>query len=383
MEENKIAYFSNTDFSLYNFRLGLMREMKKRGFRIYACAAKGDYTKELKKEFVFKEFPLKRSIDFLGRDLIYFFRVFSFCRKEKPDICHNFTVKPCIFATLAQNMAGVRQIYCSITGSGYAFKKEGVLKRIVVFLYKKSLKRAKRVIFQNPEDMEEFIALNIVKKEKTKLIRGSGVDTDRFSLKNVDREKKEELEKEINYSKEKITITLISRLLWQKGIKEFVEAAEILKKRRDNLHFLLAGPVDRENPSGIPEKKIREWEERGLVKYLGERKDVREVLSLTDIFVFPSYYREGVPKILLEAGAMGLPLVVADISGCREVVKHGVSGFLVEPKKAADLAEKIEILIRDKNLRENFGRESRKTVEKEFGEERVVKETIKTYNLAE
>ncbi len=183
----KIAYFSNTDFSLCNFRLGLMRETKKRGFQVFACTGKTkeEYTERLQKEFSFKEFPLRRGIDLFGRDLIYFFRVFRFCKKEKPDICHNFTIKPCIYGTIAQKWAGVKNIYCTVTGSGYSFGKRGTLNKLVVWLYKISLKHATRVIFQNPDDREMFVNLRIVKEEKTVVIKSSGVDTTHFAPKSV------------------------------------------------------------------------------------------------------------------------------------------------------------------------------------------------------
>ena len=223
--------------------------------------------------------------------------------------------------------------------------------------------------------------MGIIEEEKTEVIKGSGVNTEKFSLKNIDEEVREKIKKEIDYNKEKIFVTLISRMLWQKGVKEFVEAAETLKKRHNNIEFLLVGPIDKENPSGIPEKEIEGWEEEEIIKYLGERKDVREILSLSHIFVLPSFYREGVPMILLEAGAMKLPLITADATGCKEAVENEKNGFLVEPKNSEDLMEKIEILINDKELREKFGEESRKIMEEEFSEEKVVKKTIRIYNL--
>ena len=355
----KVAYFSNTDFSLYNFRLGLMKKMKEKGYTVYACASENRHSEKLKEEFHFKNFPLKRSVDLLGRDLLYFYRVYSFCRKEKPFLCHNFTIKPCIYATLAQRMAGVEQIYCTITGVGYSFEKKGLLQKVVVFLYKRALKRTNKVIFQNPDDRQLFIDLGIVKEGE--LIKSSGVDTEKFS--------------QIKEEKEDVTVTLISRMLYTKGVREFVEAAKEIKGAK----FLLVGPMDKENPEAVTEKQMEEWKK--YVQYLGETENTKEILSKTDIFVLPSYYREGVPKVLLEAGAMGLPLITTNTSGCRETVDDAVNGFLIKPKKKKELIKKLNILINDKDLRRRMGQASREKVEKEFDEKMVVEKTIKCYHL--
>ncbi len=387
----KIAYFSNTDFSLYNFRLKLMQEMKKLNFKVYACSPRETsyFYEKLEKEFTFKEFPLKRSIDLFGRDFLYFLRVFWFCRKEKLNICHNFTIKPCIYATLAQKLAGVEKIYCTITGLGYAFEKEGFLKKIVVFLYKIALKKAEKITFQNPDDRDLFISLEILPKEKTKLIKSSGVDVEYFSKEKVKEGEREEIISEFDL-KNKTVVTLIARMLYQKGVENFAEAAEIIKKKavdtwcqQQDVEFLLVGPFDLENPSGVPEEKIREWDKRGFIKYIGERRDVREILSVSDIFTLPSNSREGVPKILLEAGAMELSLITTNVSGCKEAVKDGANGFLIEPNNSKLLAEKIEDLINNKEKRKIFGKRSREIVKKEFADTKVVKETITMYNIGQ
>jgi glycosyltransferase involved in cell wall biosynthesis len=379
-----------------------MKKMKEKGFAVTACANEGEpYSEKLKKEFSFKKTPLKRSIDFFGRDFLYFLQIFFICKKEKPDICHNFTIKPCIYGTVAQKMAGVKKIYCTITGLGYAFEREGFLKKIVVFLYKRSLKKADKVIFQNPDDRDLFINLGIIKKEKAKLIRSSGVDLEKFSPRHSQsphchsREGGNLLNNHRRDSRLRgndkkttprndgapLTISLIARMLYQKGVREFVESAKILRTRHDNLQFLLVGPVDTENPSGIKIKQIEEWNEKGVVTYLEKREDIREVLSLSDIFTLPAISGEGVPKILLEAGAMELPLITTNVPGCREAVKDGVNGFLIEPKDVSALVEKIEFLINNEEKRKQFGRASRKIMEEEFSEEKVVKETVKIYNL--
>jgi len=377
----KIAYFSNTDFSLYNFRKELMLEMKKNGFEIFAIASQTnkEISDKIKKEGInFLNIPLKRGLDFWGRDLFYFFRVFFLSKKEKFFLCHNFTIKSCIFATLAQKLAGIKNIYCTITGLGYTFERKNILNHLVIFLYKISLKFANRVFFLNPEDRNFFLELNIIKEEKAKLILSEGVDTEYFKKENIEKNEIEKLKKLFNA--QEIVITLISRILWAKGIKEFKEAAEILKKKYSNLDFLLVGPIDKENPSGIPREIIEKWDKKGIIKYLEERRDIREILFFSDIIVLPSYY-EGVPKILLEAGSMEKPLIATNIPGCKEVVKNNENGFLIKPKNSKELVEKIEILIKNKDLRKKFGNKSREIIEKEFDVKKIIKKIIEVYNI--
>ncbi len=380
----KAAYFSNTDFSLYNFRLALMSSLKKKGYHVFACATTTDrdYKKKLEENFSFKNIPLKRNVDFLGRDIIYLFRVFLFCKKEKPSLCHNFTIKPCIFASLGQRLAGQKNIYCTITGLGSAFDKSGFLKKLITFLYRMSFKEVKKVTFQNPEDRDLFLDLNIIKKEKTEVIKGSGVDTSFFAKENICEETLKELKKEINYNSDKIYITLIARMLYSKGVADFAKAGEKLKEKNLSIELLLVGPIDEENPSRIKEEEIKKWESLGVLKYLGQKGSVKEILYLSDIFTLPSFYKEGIPKALLEAGSMSLPLVTTDVPGCREVVDDGVNGFLVKSKNSKDLSEKIELLVNlNKEERDKMGEKSREKIINNFSEEKIIREILNVYDL--
>jgi glycosyltransferase involved in cell wall biosynthesis len=378
----KAAYFTNTDSSLYNFRFGLMKKMKGNGYKVYACSkvTEKENVEKINRDFIFKKFNFRRGLDLMGGDLLYFLQVFLFCKKEKPNICHNFNIKPCIYATLGQRLAGVKNIYCTITGLGYTFSGKGILNKLAIFLYRFSLRFADKVIFQNSDDRKVFIDLGIINEEKSVLIKSSGVNTEKFSRQNINREIKEKFKEELNLSGKEITITLIARILKHKGVEEFIEAAKKIKNEYNDLNFLLIGPIDKENPSGISKEKIKKWEDQGIIKYLGRRNDIKELLFLSDIFVLPSY-REGVSRALLEAGAMELPLVTTNVPGCREVVDDGVNGFLVKPQDSQDLAEKIIILIKKEDLRKSFGQASRSKVEREFSEEKVVNQTLKVYGI--
>lgn len=357
-----------------------MVEMKKRGFEVLAIApqTKKEIVEKIEKEGIrFINLPLKRGMDVFGRDFVYFLKVFFLCKKEKFFLCHNFTIKPCIFATLAQKLAGVENIFCTVTGLGYAFEKEGFLSKLVANLYKISFNFAKKVFFLNSDDRDYFLKFKILEKEKTKVIDGEGVDVEYFKKENADQNLIEKLKKELNL-KEKIVISLIGRMLYQKGIKEFWEAAKVLKQKYQNLEFLLVGPLDPENPSGIKKEELEKWKE---IMYIGERKEIREILALTDIVVLPSVSREGLPGVLIEAGAMEKPLIASNVPGCKEIVLDGINGFLVRPKDSQDLAKKIEILLKNESLREKFGKKAREIVKEKFDVKKIVKEIIAEYNI--
>ncbi len=344
-----------------------MKTLKEKSFDVSFCANEDNHTEKLKEEFTYHKSEIERKGKNLLKELLLIFYFYKLAKKEKPDICHNFTIKPCIYGTIGQGLAGVENIYCTITGLGSSFEKETLTKRFVVFLYKISLKRVRRVVFQNPDDRDLFLNLKIIPSEKALLIKSSGVDTEYF---------KNEKEKSSNT----VTITLIARMLYQKGVKEFVESAKILKEKYNNLEFLLVGPVDNQSPSAIKKETIDTWHKEGLVNYLGEREDVKEILSITDIFTLPSLHREGVPKSLLEAGSMSLPLITTNTPGCREVVEDNVNGFFIKQRDSKDLAEKLEILIKDKDLREGFGKASREKIIKEFNEKLVIDKYLELIN---
>jgi glycosyltransferase involved in cell wall biosynthesis len=376
----KAFYFSNTDFYLFHFRLGLMREMQKRGFKVYAC---GDVTESCFPEQIekngidFIRLPLRRDIDLKGGDIRYLWRVYNLCRKEKPFLCHNFTIKPNIFAVIAQRCAGVKNIYVAVTGLGYVFVKEkSLLRRFVICMYKASFRFCRRVFFQNPDDMKLLLEAGCLKKEKAVLIKSSGVNTEIFSSENIDKSKAESIRQEIGLKKTDKMVLMGCRLLWDKGVGEFVEAAKRLKEKAV---FVLAGPLD-DNPSVVSENEIKRWEQEGIIKYLGNRRDIREVIDLSDIVVLPSY-REGVPKVLLEAGAMSKPVITTDVSGCREAVDDGVNGILVEPKNVEELAGAVSTLLKRDDLRRQYGEAGKKKVVREFEEKDVVKSTVEQYGI--
>jgi glycosyltransferase involved in cell wall biosynthesis len=378
----KICFFANSDFYLVKSRLNLIRELKKMNWDVYLCCP------ETNKDFVddligagamFLPSYIERGIGFFS-NISYFFQIKNICRQYRFDLCHNFTPKVSILGSWAQKSSGIKNIICSVSGLGYVYSSSGIFYKIVQFItnrcYRSVFDICKKVIFQNPDDLKFFLNKKIVKKEKTELILGSGVDSNYFQKEKAEIGRVEEIKRQLNLDGEMV-VTMISRLLWQKGVREFVEASE--KMRNLKVKFILVGPIDKESPDCVPSKNISEWERLGLIQYLGDRKDVREILFLSDIFVFPSYYREGIPKVLLEAGSMEKPLVAVDNVGTREIVEDGVNGFLVRAQKAQDLSEAIIKLMDNPSLRQRFGVAARQKILQHFSDEIVINKTTEVY----
>ncbi len=380
----KICFFANSDFYLYNFRFNLLKELEKSGWEVFVCCpeTKVFFKEEFKNAgIIFLPISIKRGMGSIFDNYKYFQQVKKICRANRFDLCHNFTPKVSILGSWAQKKAGIKNIVCSVSGLGYVYASSKFIHKILRIILNKAYKIVfsfcQKVIFQNPDDLKFFIDKGIIIKEKAELIMGSGVDCGYFQKEKADISEAEAIKRQLGLNGETLVV-MISRLLWQKGVKEFVEASE--KLRNSRIKFILVGPIDKENPDFVPSKNISEWEEKGLIQYLGERKDVREILFLSDIFVFPSYYREGIPKVLLEAGAMGKPIVAADNVGTREVVENGVNGFLVRPQKSQDLSEAIVKLVENSGLRQRFGQASRQKILQQFSDEIVINKTTEIYN---
>ena len=259
---------------------------------------------------------------------------------------------------------------------GFAFSSDSfkakLLKPILIFLFRCTLNKhhgrgkKNRVIFENSDDMDSFIRQKIVNKTDARLIRGAGVEID-YQFKE---------KKKINKN---ITISLVARMLKDKGIFEFVKAARILKKKNIQSRFLLIGDIDPKNPTSLKTKTLKNWHEKGIIEWLGWIDDIKKILLETDILCLPSY-REGLPKSLLEGAAIGLPLVTTNTIGCRDVVEDGLNGYLVPVKDSENLALAIEKLIIDENLRAKMGNESFKLAISKFSSKIINSQTISLYN---
>jgi glycosyltransferase involved in cell wall biosynthesis len=287
-------------------------------------------------------------------------------RAERPVLLHAIAQKPVLYGALATRLGRAPALVATLAGMGYVFTAESRrarwLSAVLVFAYRAFLDQQRvRVIVQNPDDRAELRRNAAV---DAALIRGAGVDLARFTPAPP--------------PPEPVTIVLASRMLWDKGLQEFVDAAPLLRRRRVTARMVLVGKPDASNPSAVPEAQLKRWHDSGAVEWWGHRADMPAVLSQAHIVCLPSY-REGLPTILIEAAAAGLPLVATDVPGCREVVRPGVNGTLVPARDADALADAIEVLAGDAALRERYGRASRRIAEEEFGIERVASETLEVY----
>jgi glycosyltransferase involved in cell wall biosynthesis len=308
-----------------------------------------------------------------------FYRIY---RQWKPEIVHQFSIKPVIYGTIAARLAKVPIIINTIPGLGYVFtsteKKRKFLRIIVLFLYRIAGKFSDFMFFQNEDDKRLLINHKIVSKNKTSVIPGSGVDTQHYSQDKINEKIIDQTKKDIKYKQNQIIILMASRMLYDKGIADLVECSERIKRIKPNVRFLLAGPLDPGNPAHIPREVIKKWQKENKIEYLGRHSDMRALIGLSDIVIFPSY-REGKPKFLLEAASMGKPIITTDVPGCRDVVENEKNGILVPIKDIESLFNAVIKLINNPELRRKMGEKSRKKAEKEFDEKIVVDQTLKVY----
>lgn len=289
-------------------------------------------------------------------------------RELTPDVVHHVTVKPVLYGSLARRTTGGGAVVNAVPGLGYVFLASGwraaVRRWFVEALYRVALSGRDTVaIFQNPDDLEQFVADGLIRRERAVLIRGSGVDLQEFPC-----------------SEEPVgdpLVVLPARMLRDKGVLEFVAAARLVRATMPTVRFALVGGGDT-NRSAIPEEVLRSWQAEGVVEWWGHRTDMPEVLRLASLVCLPSY-REGVPKALLEAAATGRAIVATDVPGCREVVRQGENGLLVPPRDSAALAAALQALLRDPALRRRMGRAGRVRAEREFSTGRVIDETLAVY----
>ena len=382
----KISIISNTDFFIWKYREGLLKSLKGKGHDVFAISPEGDYVRLIESLGVV-HIPIivkSKGMNPL-KDLKILLDLYKIFRREKFDLIHTFTIKPNIYGTIAGRLAGIPVIVCSVEGLGYVFSevqnhlKMAAVKIIASLLYKIAFRYSSRVLFLNQDDSEYFVSGRLIDSGKTQIIKSCGVNLSEYSTSAVNSVTISGLKKELLVEGNKVVITMVSRLMWEKGVREFIEAAKILKGKYPEAFFLLVGGIDKENPSAISENYLREAEYNGYIKWLGHRDDVANILSISDIVTLPSYYREGVPKVILEAMAMGKPIVTTSNVGCKDTVEEGKNGFLVPVKDPVALAESIERLIKNKSMRINFGKHSRQLAEREFDENIVIDKTIDIY----
>jgi glycosyltransferase involved in cell wall biosynthesis len=353
-----ILFVGNTSFSMYNFRLGVMRSLRDAGNTIVVAAPRDSFSGLFEKEgFTFEEIMMSRKGTNPLRELSTVKELYSLYRRVRPSLVFNYTIKPIIYGSVAAAFARVTSVAVT-TGLGYAFVKENrfALSAIAArFLYRAALLFPRQVWFLNGEDREIFVSSRIVRKKKTRVIPGEGVDMKHFSPKK-------------NASTKKPAFLLVARIVADKGVRDYAAAARILKKRKAACEIRLLGAFD-DYPNAITPGEVASWEKEGLVRYLGVTTDVRATIAASDCIVLPSAYREGVPRSLMEGASMEKPLIATDIAGCRDIVRDGVTGFLCKPRDPESLALAMEKFIRlPAAKRELMGRNGRAMIRAEFDE---------------
>jgi len=318
------------------------------------------------------------------KDLRLFYELYRFYKKHKPALVHHFTIKPVIYGALAAKLAGVPVIINTIMGLGYVFtgqaRKKMLLKSAVLSLYRLSGLVSDYFFFSNNEDRDYFLKLNIISASDSRTVCGVGADVRFFAPDRINAEKKSAIKRELGLADGDIVVLMAARMLYDKGVAEFVEAGRMIGKTAAHIKFILAGPLAPGHPAMIPMVKIQTWVDDRIVQYLGLREDVRELMAVADMVVLPSYYSEGLPSFLMEAAAMGKPIITTDNTGCREVVKHGKNGFIIPIKNASALQAAIETLAADLELRRTMGRQSRLKAVRDFDEKKVISQIATVYH---
>lgn len=371
----KFVLFANTDWYLYNFRLSTALRLKADGHEVVMLSPPGAFGARFAAHGLrWVILPMDRASLNPLREAATWWHLARLLRRERPDLLHSFTVKCAIYGALAARVARVPAVVNAVAGMGYVFTSDGAKARALRPLVKLLLRmtlghRRSLLILQNPDDAVAFSDARLIAPERVRMIRSSGVDTSRF--RPVDPAPAEG---------GRLRVLLAARLLWEKGIQEFVDAAEHLRAQGRDVEFVLAGTPDPGNPRSATQADAQGWNDAGLVTWLGHVDDMPSLLRTVHVMVLPSYYREGVPKSLIEAAACGLAIITTDLPGCREVVtEHGSDGLRVAPRDALALAQRIGMLDDDRALLERLGRCARQRALSDFDERLVIQRTVDVY----
>ena len=383
MKGLRVAFFSHLDRNLYRFRLPLMKQLVSEGAHVYAIAPQGEVAERFQEhdvEFIPFEIDRETFSPLAGLGTIR--KLTAMLKMIRPHVLHTFTLRPNVYGALAGKRATAPIIICTVTGLGSLYVEGARFKGVVVregvnLLTRFALRGVSAVIFQNPDDRRYYLEHRLCGPDKARLIISSGVDLEEFSPKRVSQETRDHLHQQWGIAPDKIVATMIARLIAPKGVGEFLRAAEQLKGRA---RFVLIGEPDSGNPSSLSWEELSEYTERGIVIAPGRRENILEWLAASNIYVLPSYYREGVPRTVLEAMAMGLPVITTDAPGCRETVIDGQNGFLVPPRDVQALMRALSSLIDSAELRVRMGIRSRELVVERFSSEKIVDQYLSLYN---
>jgi glycosyltransferase involved in cell wall biosynthesis len=359
-----IAFVSNSAWSIYNFRLDVIKHLLDQGYEVLVLAPDDEYSALLQQNgcrFIPVSFNNRRKDPL--QDFSLYRQLKAHYRQQRPDFIFHFVAKPNIYGSLAAASLHIPSV-AVITGLGYGFARRNWLYRVLKALYKRALRKTKEVWFLNNEDAKIFITERIVNIEKVKVLPGEGINTRHFSDGGHTPD-----------SSRPFRFLMSTRLLNSKGVSLYADAARILKKKNYDVQFELIGFFEQSHPDSIAQEDLDRWQQEGLIHYCGFAKDVRPYLQRADCFVFPSFYNEGVPRCLMEAASMELPIITSNNRGCKEVVLNNSTGYLCRLQDPFDLADKMERMINlSSEERRRMGQNGRALVIKKFSMEKVIGE---------
>ncbi|HKJ00798.1 MAG TPA: glycosyltransferase family 4 protein [Longimicrobiales bacterium] len=372
----RIAIVGNTDWSLYNFRLPIAVEARRLGAEVTLVTPDGPHVAAMR-QAGFRHHEIQMSQRGMNplQDLLLMGQLGRLYHAEGFELVHHCSIKPVIYGSLAARLAGTPAVVNAVTGLGYVFSEGGgggrrLVRRLVETLYHVALSDTHCwAIFQNRSDQDFFETKGWVAPSRSVTIPGSGVDVDVFRADPA------------RTSSTPVALFL-GRLLRDKGVETFHEVARRLKAQGSDAEFWIAGGAQTAHPGGVPQATLEAWRREGVVQLLGHRSDIRDVIQRSWVVVLPSLYGEGVPKSLLEAAALGKPLVAYDVGGCRDIVRPGVSGVRVPPGDVEALATAVGSLLRDGTSREVLGAGARRLVERDFSLRSVLERSMATYVAA-
>ncbi|MBV1904964.1 MAG: glycosyltransferase family 4 protein [Pseudomonadales bacterium] len=366
-----IFFVVNEAWFFLSHRLPLALEAQKQGYQVKVICRQNSEEERLKEyDIEYKLVDIERGSGGLISELRLLLQLYKIYRSDRPDLVHHITSKPVICGTIAARLASVPAVVNAIPGRGFVANRRGFVARIRKFLvnslYKFALAHKNMaVVFQNRDDANEFLDGGLIHSSEAHLIRGAGVDLDDYPC--------------LPEVSGPLTFSLISRMLKDKGVREFVEAAGIIKRAHPDWVFQLVGGVDKGNPSSLDEETLRNWDEAGVINWLGHSDSIAEVLHHSHVVCLPSYGGEGIPKVLLEATASGRAIITTDIPGCRELVRDGATGLLIPPRNSNALADAMMTLGTDEKLRARLSVSARERTKALFSVQDVVRDTFLVY----
>lgn len=367
----KIVLLATTSWNLYNSRMSLAKALKLLGQEVILLSPKDEFSNLLIQEgFRWVDFPLKPRGKNIFEEIRSILFLIGFYIKERPDLVNHFTPKGVIYGSIAAKLSNLRKIINTITGLGYVFSGNSNqhLRKFVTVLYKLSLRNT-TTIFQNRDDHNYFLEKKITTSSKSFLIRGSGVDMNRFDFSEEPADRPP-------------IVVLPSRFVEEKGIRYFIGASKILKEKNINVRFVIVGRPEEDQPTSIKPAEITNWVTQGLVEWWGWHEHMEKIYPMSHIVCLPTYYMEGIPKSLIEAAACGRALIATDVPGCREICIDGENGLLVPVKDAKALANAISKLAMDDALRQRMGKRSREIAMAEFSMKEVLKAYFFLYGIS-